>query len=103
MLQKVNNMAGVKKIPQRICIGCQSVHPKKELVRIVRTPEGEILLDLTGKKSGRGAYICRKPECFAAAVKGHRFAKAFQGPIDPAVLENLRLQLFPSAEAEHEG
>ena len=95
-------MTAVRKIPQRLCLGCQTVHPKKELVRIVRSPEGEISLDLTGKKSGRGAYICRKPECFDAAVKGHRFAKAFQGPIDPAVLESLKAQLF-AAGAGNEG
>ena len=50
----------VKKIPERLCVGCQEKHPKKELIRIVRSPEGEFSVDLTGKKSGRGAYICPK-------------------------------------------
>ena len=99
---KVSNMAAVKKIPERMCIGCQQTHPKKEMIRIVRSPEGEFSVDRTGKKSGRGAYLCEKRECFAKAVKGHRFAKAFQGPIDPAVLESLKAQLF-AAGAGNEG
>ena len=57
----------VKKIPERLCVGCQEKHPKKELIRIVRSPEGEFSVDLTGKKSGRGAYICPKQECLEKA------------------------------------
>ena len=56
-----------KKIPMRKCTGCNEMKPKKELVRIVRSPEGEISVDLTGKKSGRGAYICRSGACLATA------------------------------------
>ncbi len=88
-------MVRPKKIPQRQCIGCQKVQPKKELVRIVRSPEGEFSVDFTGKKPGRGAYICHRVECFDAAVKGHRFAKAFMGPVAPEVIESLRAGLFP--------
>ena len=57
-------MASVKKIPTRLCIGCRQQHPKKELVRIVRSPEGDFSVDHTGKKAGRGAYICNNKECF---------------------------------------
>ena len=59
----------VKKIPQRMCVGCREKRNKKELIRIVRTPELDVLVDLTGKKSGRGAYICPNQECLNAAVK----------------------------------
>lgn len=88
-------MATQKKTPERLCLGCQTVHPKKELVRIVRSPEGVFSVDFTGKKSGRGAYVCRKPECFDMAVKRRQFAKSFQGPVDAEVLKALREELFP--------
>ena len=56
-----------KKIPMRLCLGCNEAKPKKEMIRVVRDKDGEISLDTTGKKSGRGAYICRNTECFKAA------------------------------------
>ena len=87
-------MAVVKKIPARLCLGCQEQKPKKELVRIVRSPEGEFPVDMTGKKSGRGAYICNSKECFEKAVKEHRFERSFKGAIDRAVYDELREQLF---------
>ena len=87
-------MAVVKKIPARLCLGCQEQKPKKELVRIVRSPEGEFSVDMTGKKSGRGAYICNSKECFEKAVKEHRFERSFKGAIDRAVYDALREQLF---------
>ena len=89
-------MAVQKKTPERLCIGCQTVHPKKELVRIVRSPEGVFSVDLKGKMPGRGAYVCHKSECFEAAVKRRRFEKAFQGPVGADVLEALRAELFPT-------
>lgn len=58
-----------KKIPMRQCVGCREMKPKKELIRIIRTMENEILVDATGKKNGRGAYLCPRQECFDAAVK----------------------------------
>ena len=88
-------MAGVKKTPERLCLGCQTVRPKKEMVRIVRSPEGVFSADFTGKKTGRGAYVCHKPECFDAAVKRRQFAKSFQGPVGAEVLQALRKELFP--------
>lgn len=89
-------MAVQKKTPERLCIGCQTVHPKKELVRIVRSPEGVFSVDFKGKMPGRGAYVCRKPECFDMAVKRKRFEKAFQGPVGAEILEMLRAELFPT-------
>jgi predicted RNA-binding protein YlxR (DUF448 family) len=66
---------------------------KRELIRVVRTPEGEVNLDTTGKKSGRGAYICADPECLNLAVKGKRLQKALQHEIAPDVLDLIRGQL----------
>ncbi len=62
-----------KKIPLRKCVACQEMMPKKQLIRIVKTPEDEVLIDLTGKKSGRGAYLCGKESCFKLALKKPSF------------------------------
>ena len=67
-----NKKPSTKKIPVRRCVGCGEHFPKGELVRVLRTPEGEITLDLTGKKSGRGAYICKKQACLKKARKSRR-------------------------------
>lgn len=82
-----------KRIPERICIGCQQVKPKNELIRIVKSPEGEISIDKTGKKSGRGAYICPKKECLKLAEKSRRIEKSFSCRIDAAVYEELENEL----------
>lgn len=74
-----------KKIPMRMCLGCGEMKPKKELIRVVKSPEGEISLDFTGKKSGRGAYICRNGECFDKARKARRFEKSFSCRIDESI------------------
>ncbi|MCR5438157.1 MAG: YlxR family protein [Selenomonas sp.] len=86
-------MLKTRKIPQRMCLGCQESHPKKELIRIVRSPEGEYSVDTTGKKAGRGAYICPKQECFEAARKNHGLERSFKNAIDPVVYEELQHQL----------
>lgn len=78
-----------RKIPLRICIGCQERKPKKELVRIVRTPDGETVLDLTGKKPGRGAYICPSQDCLKSAVKGKRLEKNLQIKVSPELIEQV--------------
>jgi len=78
-----------KKIPLRKCLGCNEQRPKRELVRIVRTPEGEIVLDKTGKQAGRGAYICPDPSCLKKAVKGKRIEKSLEVPVSEALLESL--------------
>ncbi|AVX20722.1 MULTISPECIES: RNase P modulator RnpM [Carboxydocella] len=83
----------VKKIPERKCVGCQEMKPKKELVRIVRTPEGEVLVDSTGKKNGRGAYICPNLECLKKAVKGKRLDRALSVTIPPELISQLEQEL----------
>lgn len=88
-----------RKIPVRRCTGCGEGRPKKELVRIVRSPEGEISLDLTGKKPGRGAYICPKTACMNKARKAKRLENAFGIQIPPEVYELLEQQV---AAAEQE-
>lgn len=82
-----------QKTPLRMCLGCNEMKPKKELVRVVKSKEGEISLDLTGKKSGRGAYICRNVTCFQAARKARRFEKSFSCKIEDSVYEGLEAQL----------
>lgn len=67
----------VRKIPLRMCLGCQEMKPKKELLRIVKTPEGTLEYDPTSKKNGRGAYLCSNAECFSKALKQHKFEKTF--------------------------
>ena len=88
-----------RKISVRRCTGCGEGRPKKELVRIVRSPEGEISLDLTGKKPGRGAYICPKTACMNKARKAKRLENAFGTQIPPEVYELLEQQV---AAAEQE-
>lgn len=78
-----------RKIPMRSCIGCFAQKPKKELVRIVRSPEGEISLDPVGKKAGRGAYICPDVECFRKARKARRLEKSFECEVGAEVYEVL--------------
>lgn len=86
-------MAAVKKIPMRMCLGCGEMKPKKELIRAVKSPEGEISMDLTGKKSGRGAYICRNTDCFRKARKARRFEKAFSCQISEQVYDSMEKEL----------
>lgn len=82
-----------KKIPMRKCNGCGEQKPKKELVRIVKSPDGEISLDLTSKASGRGAYICNNADCLQKARKSHRIDKAFEMTIPDAVYEQMEAQI----------
>ena len=82
-----------KKIPMRMCLGCNEMKPKKEMIRDVKSPEGEISLDFTGKKSGRGAYICKSTECFQSARKARRFEKSFSCKIANDVYEEMENEL----------
>ena len=82
-----------KKIPMRMCTGCGQMKPKKELVRVVKSPEGEISLDLTGKKPGRGAYVCRSAECLKAARKARRLERAFSCRIPDTVYDRMEEEL----------
>ena len=82
-----------RKIPQRQRVGCRTMTDKRELVRIVKTPEGEIVLDTTGKKSGRGAYVCRHPECLRKARKSRALERAFETAIPAEVYDALEAQM----------
>ncbi len=86
-------MQKVRKIPQRQCVGCRTMKDKKELIRIVKTPEGQIVADATGKKSGRGAYICPNPECLKRARKARALERAFDTAIPAEVYDALEAQM----------
>ncbi|MFR4652203.1 MAG: RNase P modulator RnpM [Phascolarctobacterium sp.] len=79
----------VKKVPQRKCVGCNEMKDKKALLRIVRSPEGEISLDLTGKKNGRGAYVCPNKDCITKAVKERRLERALEKPVSEEVYQQI--------------
>ena len=83
----------LKKQPLRQCTGCGEMKPKKELVRVVKSPEGVVSLDRSGKANGRGAYICHNAECYKKAVKARRFEKAFGMPIPENVSEAILREL----------
>lgn len=80
----------MKKIPLRRCLGCYESKPKSELYRIVKTQEGEIFLDKTGKKNGRGAYICSSRDCLEKAIKSRRLEKEFETKISDEIYDELR-------------
>ncbi len=82
-----------KKIPMRQCLGCREMKPKKELIRVVRSPEGEISLDFRGKASGRGAYICPDGACLKKAIKAKALERAFSTNIPPEIYERLQEQM----------
>ncbi len=82
-----------KKIPLRQCIGCGEMRNKKEMVRILKTSEDEILLDATGRKNGRGAYICPSAECFKKAVKSKGLERSFKMAIPKEVYEALEKEM----------
>ena len=86
-------MQKTRKIPQRQCVGCREMKDKKALLRIVKTPEGEILLDSTGKRSGRGAYVCPDPECLQKARKSRALERAFDTAIPAEVYDALEGQM----------
>ena len=80
----------MKKIPQRTCIGCNIKKDKKELIRIVRNKDGEISVDLTGKKDGRGLYICKNEECLNKAIKSKKIQRKFEMEIEDTIYQDLR-------------
>lgn len=81
---------GIKKIPMRMCTACREMKPKAELVRVVKTAEGEIKLDTTGKLNGRGAYICRDVECVIKAEKQNSLSRAFETSVDKEIYNTLK-------------
>lgn len=87
-----------KKIPMRQCVGCQASRPKKELVRIVRGPTGEVSIDRVGKKPGRGAYLCPDPACLAKAQKKKALERGFEQPVPAEVYAALAGELTAAAK-----
>ena len=88
-----NKNTSHKKIPVRRCVGCGEHFPKGELVRVLRTPEGEVVLDLTGKKSGRGAYICKKQSCLKKARKSKRIETSLECAIPEEVYDRMEEEI----------
>ena len=82
-----------KKIPMRMCTGCREMQPKKELIRVVKTAEGEIKLDATGKLNGRGAYICKNNACLEKARKTNALARAFEMQVKDDIYQRLETEL----------
>ena len=82
-----------KKIPLRQCVGCREMKPKRELIRVVKSPEGEVSLDFKGKKPGRGAYLCPDPACLARARKSKALERAFSAPLPEEVYQALEEQM----------
>lgn len=87
----------MKKIPMRQCLGCREMKPKQELIRVVRSPEGTLGMDVRGKAPGRGAYVCRNAECLKKAVR----SKAIERSLQTAVPEELLSLLLQEMEESH--
>ena len=87
-----------RKIPMRMCLGCGEMKPKMELIRVVKSPEGDISLDFRGKAAGRGAYICRSTECLEKARKARRFEKSFSCRIEESVYEVMLSELSEGSQ-----
>ena len=83
-----------KKVPLRKCLGCMSSFPKKDLVRVLKTPEGTVVIDLSGKKSGRGAYICKNSSCLKKALKAKRIQSNLEIDIPDEVITELEKELL---------
>ena len=89
-----------KKIPMRMCVACREMRPKKELIRVVRTPEGGVTLDRTGRANGRGAYLCDSVDCLSRSVKTRALERALETRIDESIFDSLREALHAGAKAE---
>ena len=87
-----------KKVPLRKCLGCMSSYPKKDLIRVVKTPEGEVVLDLSGKKSGRGAYICKSSACLKKAIQSKRIQNNLETEIPEGVILDLEKELLANEQ-----
>ena len=83
-----------KKVPLRKCLGCMSSFPKKDLVRVLKTPEGAVIIDLSGKKSGRGAYICKNSQCLKKALKSKRIQSNLEIEIPEEIITELEKELL---------
>lgn len=82
-----------KKTPMRMCLGCREMKPKLELMRVVRTPDGSMVLDKTGKVSGRGAYLCKNEECFKKSVKSKALSRALEVQVEDEILLALEKEI----------
>ena len=82
-----------KKIPMRQCVGCREMKPKKELIRVVKSPQGEISLDFRGKAPGRGAYLCPNGACLKKAIKSKALERGFEMPIPQEIYEDLTVKM----------
>ena len=91
---------GLKKIPLRKCIGCNEMKPKKELLRILKTPENDIVLDVTGRQNGRGAYLCNNVECFRRAATSRGLERSLQTAIPAKISEELEKELIAGGAGE---
>lgn len=91
-----------RKVPVRQCAGCAEHFPKKQLIRVVRTPEGAVELDLVGKKNGRGVYLCKKASCFKKARKTRRLERELECPISDAVYDAIEEQIAAAEQADGE-
>ena len=87
-----------KRVPLRKCLGCMSSFPKKDLVRVLKTPEGEVILDLSGKKSGRGAYICKNSACLKKALKSKRIQNNLEIEIPNEIISQLEKELLANEQ-----
>ncbi|GAQ26213.1 MULTISPECIES: YlxR family protein [Tepidanaerobacter] len=82
-----------KKIPMRMCIGCREMKPKNELIRIVKTPDNNVEIDPTGKKSGRGAYVCKNDKCIEASMKENQLSKALDINVTKEIVSKIKEEL----------
>ena len=89
-----------KKIPMRMCVGCREMKPKRELIRVVRSPEGEVSMDPVGKKPGRGAYVCRNPECLKRAIKQRQLERQLEVTLPEEVVSALQAAMENLPEPE---
>ena len=83
-----------KKVPVRQCIGCREHRPKREMVRVVRSPEGVVSLDFSGKANGRGAYLCCSTDCLKKAVKSKAIERAFEVAVSPEIFDRLSREII---------
>lgn len=86
-------MGAVKKVPMRKCTGCGEMKNKKEMIRVLKTPEDDIVLDVTGKKNGRGAYLCFSKECLSRAMKNKGLEKSLKTQIPQEIYDNLEREM----------
>ena len=82
-----------KKVPLRTCVGCREAKSKKEMIRIVKTPEGNVILDLSGRANGRGAYLCKSSRCLEEAYKHKGLERSLKVPIDAGVYERIKKEM----------